>query len=57
MYNRRWKWSSVNYAIPEEDTIYVDETGIEFIGTRTYYIFEHGNIQQVNLGEESKIKR
>ena len=45
------------YAIPEEDTIYVDETGIEFIGTRPYYIFEHGNIQQVNLGEESKIKR
>ena len=45
------------YAIPEEDTIYVDETGIEFIGTRPYYIFEHGNIQQINLGEESKIKR
>ena len=32
------------YAIPEEDTIYVDETGIEFIGTRPYYIFEHGAI-------------
>lgn len=37
------------YAIPEEDTIYVSETGIEFFGTRPYYIFEHGNIQKVNL--------
>lgn len=30
------------YAIPEEDTIYIDNGNIEFIGTRPYYEFING---------------
>ena len=32
------------YAIPEEDTIYINDNKIEFIGTRPYYEFNDGNI-------------
>ena len=32
------------YAIPEEDTIFVDDDKIEFIGTRTYYEFVNGEM-------------
>ncbi len=31
------------YAIPEEDTIYISDGNIEFIGTRPYYKFIDGN--------------
>ena len=30
------------FAIPEEDTIYVDDDMIKFIGTKTYYEFVNG---------------
>ena len=29
-------------ALPEEDTIYVNDDNVEIIGTRPYYIFENG---------------
>lgn len=30
------------YALPEEDTIYIDGKKMSFIGTKNYYIFENG---------------
>jgi len=32
------------YAIPEEDTIYIDEGKVDFIGTRPYYEFNNGEM-------------
>lgn len=32
------------YAIPEEDTIYVNNDKIEFLGTRPYYEFRNGGV-------------
>lgn len=37
------------YAIPEEDTIYVEDDKIEFIGSRPYFIFENGNMKKVEI--------
>ena len=38
------------YAIPEEDTIYIDGTSIEIIGTRNYFYFKKGVKQEFELG-------
>ena len=34
------------YAIPEEDTIFIDDENISFIGDRPYYIFSNGKIEK-----------
>ena len=39
------------YAIPEEDTIYVEDDKIHFIGTRPYYEFKDGIKTQINIEE------
>lgn len=39
------------YAIPEEDTIYVEDDKIHFIGTRPYYEFKDGVKTQINIEE------
>ncbi len=36
------------YAIPEEDTIYIDDKSIEFIGIRPYYEFKDGEMHIYN---------
>lgn len=42
------------YAIPEEDTIYVNDEKIEVIGKRPYYIFKDGKIIEIknNIGKQ-----
>lgn len=42
-------------ALPEEDTIYIDEGSIEVIGTRPYYEFIDGNENSVELSKEKTI--
>lgn len=37
------------YAIPEEDTIYINGTNIEIIGTRNYFYFKEGIKQEIEL--------
>ena len=37
------------YAIPEEDTIYIDGTNVEIIGTRNYFYFKEGVRQEFEL--------
>ncbi len=37
------------YAIPEEDAIYFDGNGIEVIGTRNYYYFTKGMIEEYEI--------
>lgn len=39
------------YAIPEEDTIYVEDDKLHFIGTRPYYEFKDGVKTQINIEE------
>lgn len=34
-------------ALPEEDTIFVGDNGIEVFGNRPYYIFDNGNITTI----------
>lgn len=41
------------YALPEEDTIYIDGEKKEFIGTKNYYIFEHGEKQLITLSDNN----
>lgn len=36
------------YAIPEEDTIYIDNGKVKFLGTRPYYEFREGMIMMYN---------
>jgi len=36
-------------AIPEEDTIYIDENSIEVIGTKKYYYFKEGKKQEFEI--------
>ena len=40
-------------AIPEEDAIYVNGNSIEVIGTRPYYTFKNGKVEQFEI--ESKV--
>lgn len=42
-------------AIPEEDAIYVNGDSIEVIGTRPYYIFKNGEVEQFEI--ETKVFR
>ena len=44
------------YAIPEEDTIYINEETIEFIGSRPYYEFIDGtdNKKDIEVGKTLK---
>ena len=35
-------------ALPEEDTIYINDTHTEIIGNKPYYIFENNTIQEKN---------
>ena len=37
------------YAIPEEDTIYVDNNKIKFIGNRPYYEFKNGIENKIDI--------
>lgn len=37
------------YAIPEEDTIYISDNKIEFLGTRPYYEFRDGKINMKKI--------
>ena len=41
-------------ALPEEDTIYVEDGKYEVIGTRPYYVFEYGNMITFNSGIDNK---
>lgn len=41
------------YALPEEDTIYIDGEKKVFIGTKNYYIFENGEKKLVTLVENT----
>lgn len=36
------------YAIPEEDTIYIEDGRVSFIGARPYYEFSNGEVQEKN---------
>ena len=36
------------YAIPEEDTIYIEDGRVSFIGERPYYEFSNGEVQEKN---------
>lgn len=38
------------YAIPEEDTIYVEDGRMEFIGDRPYYEFNNGTVTERKIG-------
>ena len=38
------------YAIPEEDTIYVEDGRMEFIGDRPYYEFTGGTVTERKIG-------
>lgn len=37
------------YAIPEEDTIFIDGNNVEIIGTKNYFIFKNGSKQEVEI--------
>ena len=39
-------------AIPEEDAIYIEDNNIEIIGTRNYYIFDKGIIQEKEIKQK-----
>ena len=43
------------YAIPEEDTIYVDDNNIKFIGTKAYYEFNNGEIIEKTIEQEKTL--
>ena len=34
------------YAIPEEDTIFIDDDNVSFLGNKPYYIFSEGNVSK-----------
>ena len=36
-------------ALPEEDTIYIDDDNIEIIGYKPYYEFSNGNINKIDI--------
>ncbi len=36
-------------AIPEEDAIYIEDTNIEMLGTKPYYVVENGVIEEKNI--------
>ena len=44
------------YAIPEEDTIYINGNNIEIIGTKPYYEFKDGLYEKFDIEKISKIK-
>lgn len=39
-------------AIPEEDAIYIEDNNIEIIGTRNYYIFDKGIMQEKEIKQK-----
>lgn len=41
--------TSKTIALPEEDTIFLDNNHFEIIGDRPYYIFENGEIEKMNI--------
>ena len=43
------------YAIPEEDTIFVDNGDIKIFGSRPYYIFENGKMTKVEILKNKSI--
>lgn len=43
-------------AIPEEDTIYVNDNEIQIIGTRPYYKFKNGIVEENNIEKGVKLK-
>jgi dipeptidase E len=43
------------FAIPEEDSIYVDDDKIVFIGNRPYYEFKNGIETQKEIGKNKKL--
>lgn len=42
-------------ALPEEDTIFINNGNIEIIGTRPYYIFEDGNVTEIKVIESIEL--
>ena len=44
------------YAIPEEDTIYVEDGKVEFIGTRPYYEFNNGEMITKEIDNNKNLK-
>ena len=44
-------------AIPEEDAIYVNNDGIELLGTRPYFTFKNGLIDKFEIEDNKQIKR
>ncbi len=45
------------YAIPEEDTIYIDGTNVKIIGTRNYFYFKDGVKQEFELDNSYSSKK
>lgn len=44
------------FAIPEEDAIYVNDSNIEFLGTRPYYIFKNGIMEKYEINNNKQKK-
>lgn len=45
------------FAIPEEDAIYVNDSNIEFLGTRPYYIFKNGIMEKYEINNNKQNKK
>lgn len=45
------------FAIPEEDAIYVNDSNIEFLGTRPYYIFKNGIMKKYEINNNKQNKK
>lgn len=43
-------------AYPEEDTLFVNDDGIEMLGDREYYYIENGNIAKYDISDKEKIQ-
>lgn len=44
-------------GLPEEDTIFVDNDKIEIIGTKPYYKFTNGNVEENNIENSKNLTR
>lgn len=45
------------FAIPEEDAIYVNDSNIEFLGIRPYYIFKNGIMEKYEINNNKQNKK
>ena len=52
--NRLVSYGLLTKLFPEEDTIYIDGTNVEIIGTRNYFYFKEGVGQEIELNNNIK---